>query len=121
MIFSTSLFSQHHFLIPRNNFLRAVCDHRAERGAKGPTSWAHFVSTLFCQLVQAKSLLEISDNRSGQKCNVKFRHFSIFTQTPTFFQDKTVSPVEKSVGSVSFTVAAQSHLGMGFSCANYLY
>jgi len=61
MVFSSSLFSQLLSLIPRNDFQKAVRDHRAERGAKGLTSWAHFVSMLFCQFAQAKSLREISD------------------------------------------------------------
>ena len=61
MVFATSLFSQLLSLIPRNEFHRAVRDHHAERGAKGLTSWAHFVSMMFCQFAQAKSLREISD------------------------------------------------------------
>ena len=80
MIFSSSLFSQLLSLIPRNDFLRAVRDHRAEHQAKGLTSWAHFVSMLFCQLAQAKSLREISDGL--RICLGKLIHVNIRKAPP---------------------------------------
>lgn len=61
MKFSTSLFSQILQVLPHNTFLRLVHQHGAERHAKGFSSWAQFVSMLFCQMAQAKSLREISD------------------------------------------------------------
>jgi hypothetical protein len=61
MKFSTSLFSQMLQVLPRSVFWRLVHQRGAERHAKGFSSWAQFVSMLFCQLTQAKSLREISD------------------------------------------------------------
>lgn len=61
MQFSTSLFGQILQVLPRGTFLRLVHEHRAERHAKGFSSWTQFVSMLFCQMAQAKSLREISD------------------------------------------------------------
>jgi hypothetical protein len=61
MKFSTSLFSQMLQVLPRSTFWRLVHQRGAERHAKGFSSWAQFVSMLFCQLAQAKSLREISD------------------------------------------------------------
>ena len=80
MVFATSLFSQLLSLIPRNDFQRAVRDHRAEYGAKGLSSWAHFVSMLFCQLTQAKSLREISDGL--RICLGKLIHVNIRKAPP---------------------------------------
>ena len=80
MVFSSSLFSQLLSLIPRNDFHRAVRDHQAERGAKGLTSWAHFVSMLFCQFAQAKSLREISDGL--RICLGKLIHVNIRKAPP---------------------------------------
>lgn len=55
----SSLFSQllHHF--PRNEFARLVREHEAEKGAKGFSCWAQFVSMLFCHLARVDSLREI--------------------------------------------------------------
>jgi hypothetical protein len=61
MKFTTSLFSQILQIIPRVSFLRLVHECRAERHAKGFSSWDQYVAMLFCQLAQAKSLREISD------------------------------------------------------------
>ena len=61
MKFSTSLFSQILQVVPRVSFCRLVYECRAERHAKGFSSWDQFVAMLFCQLAQSKSLREISD------------------------------------------------------------
>ena len=61
MKFSTSLFSQILQIMPRSSFLQLVYDSKAERHAKGFSSWDQYVAMLFCQLAQAKSLREISD------------------------------------------------------------
>ena len=61
MKFTSSLFSQILQILPRNSFLRLVYECRAERHAKGFSSWDQYVAMLFCQLAQAKSLREISD------------------------------------------------------------
>jgi hypothetical protein len=46
-------------LFSRLEFEQAVRAHRAERYAKGFSSWDQFVAMLFCQLAQAHSLREI--------------------------------------------------------------
>lgn len=61
MKFTTSLFSQILQVVPRVSFMRLVYDCRAERHAKGFSSWDQCVAMLFCQMAQAKSLREISD------------------------------------------------------------
>jgi len=61
MKFTTSLFSQILHVLPRHSFVRLVHECRAERHAKGFSSWDQYVSMLFCQLAQSKSLREISD------------------------------------------------------------
>jgi len=61
MKFTTSLFSQILQIVPRVSFSRLVHECRAERHAKGFSSWDQYVAMLFCQLAQAKSLREISD------------------------------------------------------------
>ena len=57
---SVSMFSQVMSLISRDEFSKAAAELKTERAAKGFTSWEHFVSMMFCQLAQAKSLREIS-------------------------------------------------------------
>ncbi|HYI92523.1 MAG TPA: DUF4372 domain-containing protein, partial [Bryobacteraceae bacterium] len=46
-------------MFPRQDFQRAVKEHKAERHARGFGSWSQFVAMLFCHLGQAKSLREI--------------------------------------------------------------
>jgi len=59
MVRHASLFSQLISVFDRKKFCELVYHHQAERYAKGFSCWDHFVSMLFCQLAQAKSLREI--------------------------------------------------------------
>jgi hypothetical protein len=54
-----SIFSQVLKLFPRGEFEKAVKEHKAERHARGFTSWGQFVAMLFCQVGRAHSLREI--------------------------------------------------------------
>ena len=54
-----SIFSQVLKLFSRAEFEKAVQEHRAERHARGFTSWGQFVAMLFCQVGRAHSLREI--------------------------------------------------------------
>ena len=56
-----SIFGQILQLIPRRSFEAAVQQHQTERHARGFSSWSQFVAMLFGQLVQAKSLREITE------------------------------------------------------------
>ena len=56
---TASCFAQVLSLVDRNDFARAVIRHKGERGAKGFSCWAQFVSMLFCQMGGANSLREI--------------------------------------------------------------
>ena len=66
-----SVFSQVLQLIPRDRFEAAVGKHHAERHARGFTSWGQFVAMLFCQLAQAKSLLEITEGLQASEGKLK--------------------------------------------------
>jgi hypothetical protein len=70
-----SIFSQILQLIPRDKFEGAVEEHRAERHARGFSSWGQFVAMLFCQLAQAKSLREITEGL--QASEGKLRHLGL--------------------------------------------
>ena len=75
MVRCSSLFSQVLSLVDRQEFHRLVVDHDAEKHAKGFSSWSHFVSMLFCQLAQAKSIREIC---GGLACCVgKIKHLGL--------------------------------------------
>jgi hypothetical protein len=70
-----SIFSQLLQLFPRVEFQRAVKDHKAERHARGFTSWGQFVAMLFCQLGRAHSLREICGGLAC--CEGKLKHLGI--------------------------------------------
>jgi len=72
---NSSLFSQLLSLIDRNDFARQVTRTGSERGSKGFASWDHFVSMLFCQLAQARSLREI--DAGLRSCEGKLRHLGM--------------------------------------------
>jgi hypothetical protein len=55
----SSVFSQILNLFSRAEFERQVSKHKAERHARGLSSWTQFVAMLFCQLGRAQSLREI--------------------------------------------------------------
>ena len=75
MVRQASLFSQLLRQVPRDEFDRLVCEHRAEKGAKGFTCWTQFVAMLFCHLGRADSLREICN---GLACCVgKLVHVGI--------------------------------------------
>ena len=48
-----SIFSQVLKLFSRGEFEKAVKEHKAERHARGFTSWGQFMAMLFCQLGRA--------------------------------------------------------------------
>lgn len=54
-----SVFGQILKLFPRSEFAQLVHETKAERHARGFTSWQQFVSMMFCQLGKAQSLREI--------------------------------------------------------------
>jgi len=66
-----SIFSQILQLIPRDRFEAAVREHKAERHARGFTSWGQLVAMLFCQLAQAKSLREITEGLQASEGKLK--------------------------------------------------
>lgn len=75
MVNQVSMFSQILSLFPRFEFEGLVVKHNASRGAKGFSCWSQFVSMLFCQLAQAKSLREICN---GLRCTLgKLNHLGI--------------------------------------------
>lgn len=55
----SSVFSQILNLFSRAEFEQQVRAHKAERHARGVSSWTQFVAMLFCQLGRAQSLREI--------------------------------------------------------------
>ena len=70
-----SIFSQVLSVINRREFGRAVRETKAEKGAKGFSSWDQFVAMMFCQLAQAKSLREIDSGL--RSCDGKLRHLGV--------------------------------------------
>jgi len=70
-----SVFSQLLQLFSRLEFEKAVKDTRAERHARGFSSWSQFVAMLFCQLGRAKSLREICGGLAC--CEGKLSHLGI--------------------------------------------
>lgn len=75
MVRSSSLFSQVLGLISRHEFELDVRAVKADRHAKGFSSWSQFVAMIFCQLAQAQSLREITN---GLRCCVgKLNHLGL--------------------------------------------
>lgn len=72
---NSSLFSQIVSLFDRIRFRNLVTKHKAENRSKGFASWDHFVSMIFCQLAQAKSLREICGGLAC--CEGKLRHLGM--------------------------------------------
>jgi hypothetical protein len=71
----SSIFSQLLQLFPRIEFQHLVKQTHAERGAKGFSCWAQFVSMLFCQLGRAHSLREITGGL--RSCEGKLKHLGL--------------------------------------------
>lgn len=76
MIAPTSMFAQLLSLIDRGSFKKAVKDRGSEKGAKGFSSWNHFVCLLFAQLAGASSLREVAGGLAGALG--KLNHLGIF-------------------------------------------
>jgi hypothetical protein len=57
-------------LVPRSRFTRLVKEYETEKGAKGFTSWAHFVSMLFAQLSGQSGLRSIEDGINQQRSSL---------------------------------------------------
>jgi hypothetical protein len=70
-----SIFSQVLKLFSRGDFEKAVKEHRAERHARGFTSWGQFMAMLFCQLGRAHSLREICGGLAC--CEGQLKHLGV--------------------------------------------
>jgi hypothetical protein len=70
-----SIFSQILQLFPRLGFEEAVRQHKAERHARGFSSWGQFIAMLFCQLGHAQSLREICGGLAASEG--KLRHLGL--------------------------------------------
>jgi hypothetical protein len=62
-------------LIPRAEFQAAVREHKAERHARGFSSWSQLIAMLFCQLGHAQSLREITGGLAASEG--KLRHLGV--------------------------------------------
>ena len=70
-----SVFSQVLKLFSRGEFEKAVKEHKAERHARGFTSWGQFMAMLFCQLGRAHSLREICGGLGC--CEGQLKHLGV--------------------------------------------
>ena len=70
-----SIFSQVLKLFSRGDFEKAVKRHKAERHARGFTSWGQFMAMLFCQLGRAHSLREICGGLAC--CEGQLKHLGV--------------------------------------------
>src|ERR1039458_4067259 len=70
-----SMFSQVLKLFSRGEFEKAVKEHKAERHARGFTSWGQFMAMLFCQLGRAHSLREICGGLAC--CEGQLKHLGV--------------------------------------------
>src|SRR6184192_2127864 len=70
-----SIFSQVLKLFSRGDFEKAVTEHKAERHARGFTSWGQFMAMLFCQLGRAHSLREICGGLAC--CEGQLKHLGV--------------------------------------------
>ena len=71
MLGLSSIFSQIIRLVPRGLFDKAVGKHKAEKHAKGMTSWSQFIALMFCQLGGARSLREIVGGLAASEGKLK--------------------------------------------------
>jgi hypothetical protein len=71
----SSIFSQILQFIPRLGFEARVREHKAERHARGFSSWTQLIAMLFCQLGHAQSLREITGGLAA--CEGKLRHLGV--------------------------------------------
>ena len=70
-----SIFSQVLKLFSRGGFEKAVKQHKAERHARGFTSWGQFIAVLFCQVGRAHSLREICGGLAC--CEGQLKHLGV--------------------------------------------
>jgi hypothetical protein len=70
-----SIFSQVLRLFSRGDFEKVVKEHKAERHARGFTSWGQFMAMLFCQLGGAHSLREICGGLAC--CEGQLKHLGV--------------------------------------------
>ena len=70
-----SIFSQVLKLFSRGGFEKAVKQHKAERHARGFSSWGQFMAMLFCQVGRAHSLREICGGLAC--CEGQLKHFGV--------------------------------------------
>ena len=99
-----SIFSQVLKLFSRGGFEKAVKQHKAERHARGFTSWGQFIAMLFCQVGRAHSLREICGGLAC--CEGQLKHLGVRMQpafgreaAPIFSPVKLAHPMNRLVGA----------------------
>jgi len=75
MLYPTSIFGQALSVISKSDFYHNVKALKAEKASKGFSCWDQFVSMLFCQIANSKSLREICDGL--RSCLGKLTHLGI--------------------------------------------
>jgi len=92
-----SIFSQVLKLFSRGDFEKAVKEHKAERHARGFTSWGQFVAMLFCQLGRAHSLREVCGGLAC--CEGQLKHLGVPVapkkSTLAYANGRTCGPAQK--------------------------
>src|SRR3979490_1951797 len=70
-----SIFSEGLEVFGRGEFEKAVKEHKAERHARGFTSWGQFMAVVFCRLGRAHSLREICGGLAC--CEGQLKHLGV--------------------------------------------
>jgi len=71
-----TLFSQIVKLLPRNKFDSLVSKYNTDKGTKGISSWAHFISMMFCHIGHAGSVRDISNGLRSITGNINHLGFN---------------------------------------------
>ncbi len=80
MRYQSSMFAQALQLLDKDLFRSAVNEFDAEKWSKGFTCWGQLVCMLYCQLAQAKSLIEIVCGLKS--CVGKLNHLGMSKSPP---------------------------------------
>jgi Domain of unknown function (DUF4372)/Transposase DDE domain len=90
----SSIFRQMMQLVPRGMFEHKVRETKAERHARGFSSWGQFLAMMFCQLGNAESLREICNGLAASEGKLKHLGVPLAPKRSTLSYANTHRPYE---------------------------
>lgn len=123
MSYNNTVLKQLLDIVPRHEFDKLVSEHKTDKGAKGFSTWAQFVSMLFAQLTQQSGLRSIEDGINQQASTLYHLGLknSVKRSTIAYANENRSSSLYEALFHKIFAILPKTQEKHGFRFKNPLY